>query len=326
MFAAVSGLIVDVLRRGRAVLVSTYDVAVVGSGPRPRRRVPGRGRRPLGGRAGEGRAARRHLRGLRRVRVDAGERPDGRTVPRTPSTARSPTWRQPRAGAFPRNACAGTSRRAGRPSAGSTSDTLVALAALPRPDYHPEWPGSARGRGLGQPAVRRREVPGALGPAAPADLLPDDHDGRARRLSRHGHRRRARRPPRRRGHPDDGRRAGRRARGVGGGAGRRDRRRLRASSDLAYADGWWTLAGVRARCRRPRLGRARVEPAAAGGVPAQPGNPDQRAEQHRRRLELGLAAGAAVATMVGVWRVPGAGRSRAHLRRTSRPAGWRTSS
>ena len=26
--------------------------------------------------------------------------------------------------------------------------TLVALASLPRPDYHPEWPGAARGRGL----------------------------------------------------------------------------------------------------------------------------------------------------------------------------------
>jgi 3-oxosteroid 1-dehydrogenase len=27
-------------------------------------------------------------------------------------------------------------------------ETLVRLAALPRPDYHPGWPGAARGRGL----------------------------------------------------------------------------------------------------------------------------------------------------------------------------------
>ena len=73
------------------------------------------------------------------------------------------------------------------------------------------------------------------------------------------------------------------------------------------ADGW-VLTGAAGRHRprrRPRLRRVRVEPAAAGGVPAQPGDPDQRA---RATPATGWNSGWPRArpstTMRAVWGVP----------------------
>ena len=114
-------------------------------------------------------------------------------------------------------------------------------------------------------------------------------------------------PAGRRGHPDHGRRADRRARRVGRGAGRRDRRRLRRRRPAPRRRRLG--ADARRDCHRPRrrarLRRVRVESAAAGGVPAQPGHPDQRA---RATPATGWSSGWPPArpspTMRAVWGVP----------------------
>ena len=51
-------------------------------------------------------------------------------------------------------------------------ETLVALAALPRPDYHPEWPGSARGRGLDNLPFDGAKYPGLSARLRPPTYFP----------------------------------------------------------------------------------------------------------------------------------------------------------
>lgn len=124
--------------------------------------------------------------------------------------------------------------------------TLVALAALPCPDYHPEWPGAARGRGLDNLPFDGAKYPGLSARLRPPTYFPTitmaerdawaatgiDAELVARRDA-------------------EGTRtmggalvaalvASAEERGVEIVAGCR-------VEDLAYADGCWTLAGVRAR-------------------------------------------------------------------------------
>ncbi|WP_372351006.1 FAD-dependent oxidoreductase [Streptomyces sp. KL116D] len=61
--------------------------------------------------------------------------------------------------------------------------TRVAYRPLARPDYHPEWPGAATGRGSGQRRLRHGHLPRPGRGTAPADVLPAPDDGRARRAA-----------------------------------------------------------------------------------------------------------------------------------------------
>ena len=51
-------------------------------------------------------------------------------------------------------------------------DTRVRLAALPRPDYHTDWPGAARGRGLDNLPFDGREFPGLTARIRPPSYFP----------------------------------------------------------------------------------------------------------------------------------------------------------
>ena len=74
--------------------------------------------------------------------------------------------------------------------------------------------------------------------------------------------------------------------------------------DLEYADGWWTLAGVRARAVVLASGGFEWNPRLQAAFLPNPVTPISAPSNTGDGLELGLAAGAAVATMVGVWGVP----------------------
>ena len=52
------------------------------------------------------------------------------------------------------------------------SDTRVRLAALPRPDYHSDWPGAARGRGLDNLPFDGTECPGLTTRIRPPTYFP----------------------------------------------------------------------------------------------------------------------------------------------------------
>src|ERR1700712_990895 len=52
------------------------------------------------------------------------------------------------------------------------NDTRVRLAALPRPDYHTEWPGAARGRGLDNLPFDGNEFPGLTTRIRPPTYFP----------------------------------------------------------------------------------------------------------------------------------------------------------
>ena len=206
-------------------------------------------------------------------------------------------------------------------------ETLVRLAAAAPPRLPHRLAGRRARPRAGQPAVRRRQVPGAHGPDPATDLLPDDHDGRARRHGRHGHRHRPRRPPRRRGHPDDGRRAGRRARGLGGGAGVQIIAGLGVDDLRRTPTGGWTLAGpCAARAVVLASGGFEWNPRLQEAFLPNPVTPISAPSNTGDGLELGLAAGAAVATMRAVWGVPVLSRTPTTSTTDARPAGWRTSS
>src|SRR6478736_6104880 len=51
-------------------------------------------------------------------------------------------------------------------------DTRVALAALPRPDYHTDWPGAARGRGLDNLPFEGNDFPGLTARIRPPTYFP----------------------------------------------------------------------------------------------------------------------------------------------------------
>jgi 3-oxosteroid 1-dehydrogenase len=74
--------------------------------------------------------------------------------------------------------------------------------------------------------------------------------------------------------------------------------------DLEHADGWWTLAGVRARAAVLASGGFEWNPRLQAAFLPNPVTPISAPSNTGDGLELGLAAGAAVATMVGVWGVP----------------------
>src|SRR6185437_11072320 len=50
--------------------------------------------------------------------------------------------------------------------------TRVRLAALPRPDYHTDWPGAARGRGLDNLPFDGNEFPGLTARIRPPTYFP----------------------------------------------------------------------------------------------------------------------------------------------------------
>jgi len=52
------------------------------------------------------------------------------------------------------------------------SDTRVRLTTLPRPDYHTDWPGAARGRGLDNLPFEGSEFPGLTARIRPPTYFP----------------------------------------------------------------------------------------------------------------------------------------------------------
>jgi 3-oxosteroid 1-dehydrogenase len=181
--------------------------------------------------------------------------------------------------------------------------TLVALAALPRPDYHPEWPGAARGRGLDNLPFDGAKYPGLSARLRPPTYFPTITMAERDAWAATG---------------VDAELVARRdaegTRTMGGAlvaalvASAEERgveivARCRVE-DLAYADGWWTLAGVRARAVVLASGGFEWNPRLQAAFLPNPVTPISAPSNTGDGLELGLAAGAAVATMVGVWGVP----------------------
>ena len=206
----------------------------------------------------------RHVGRLRRRHVDAEQPSDGRAVPRFRRGALA-YLTAATGGQVPHERLRWYIETAREAVRWLDDETLVALDRAAPPRLPLRLAGRRARPRAGQPAVRRREVPGALRPDAPADLLPDDHHGRARC---HG-RPRASTPssspaatPRAPGRwaarwsPRSWRRRRSGACEIGAGFGVDDlavRRRLVRR-----------LAGVAGPRRRSRLRRVRVEPAAAG--------------------------------------------------------------
>lgn len=182
-------------------------------------------------------------------------------------------------------------------------ETLVVLAPLPRPDYHPEWPGAARGRGLDNLPFDGAKYPGLSARLRPPTYFPTitmaerdawaatgiDTEVVARRDA-------------------EGTRTmgGALVAALVASAEERGVQIVAACGvdDLEYADGWWTLAGVRARAVVLASGGFEWNPRLQAAFLPNPVTPISAPSNTGDGLELGLAAGAAVATMVGVWGVP----------------------
>jgi len=249
--------------------------------------------------------------------VDAEPPPDGRGLPRLRrGGAGLPPRRRRRPGARRAAALVPHHLPQGRALARRRD---VGAARHPPPARLPHRVARRGPRpGAGPPAVRRREVPRADRADPAADVLPDNHHDRAGRDGGHRDRHRSRRSPQRRGHPHDGRGPGRRTHRLSRGARGEGRGRIRrrgATADDRRLDALRRRRHRHRPCRRSRLRRLRVEPAPAGGVPAQPRHPDQRTEQHRRRAGAGPRRRRCRDDhAVGVGR-PGAPGPGAHLRR-----------
>ncbi len=158
------------------------------------------------------------------------------------------------------------------------------LAALPRPDYHTDWPGAARGRGLDNLPFDGNEFPGLTARIRPPTYFPSitmtERDAMAAggidtelvaRRDAEGTRTMG-------GALIAALVASAEERGIGIEAGF-------GVDDLRRDGDRWVLSGaagtVTARAVVLCVRRVRMEPATAGGVPAEPGHPDQRAQQHR---------------------------------------------
>ena len=186
-------------------------------------------------------------------------------------------------------------------------ETLVRLAALPRPDYHTEWPGAARGRGLDLLPFDGAKYPGLTARIRPPTYFPTitmaERDAMAAT-----------------GIDTDlvARRDAEGTRTMGGAlvaaliasAEERGVRILAGFGveDLQRTADGWTLSGaagtVTARAVVLASGGFEWNPRLQEAFLPNPVTPISAPSNTGDGLELGLAAGAAVTTMRSVWGIP----------------------
>jgi 3-oxosteroid 1-dehydrogenase len=186
-------------------------------------------------------------------------------------------------------------------------ETLVRLAALPRPDYHPEWPGAARGRGLDNLPFDGAKFPGLTARIRPPTYFPTvtmaERDAMAAT-----------------GIDTDlvARRDAEGTRTMGGAlvaalVASAEERGVRivpgfAVDDLRRDSVGWVVSGpvgaVHARAVVLASGGFEWNPRLQEAFLQSPVTPISAPSNTSDGLELGLAAGAAVATMRAVWGVP----------------------
>lgn len=181
--------------------------------------------------------------------------------------------------------------------------TLVALAALPRPDYHPEWPGAARGRGLDNLPFDGAKYPGLSARLRPPTYFPTITMAERDEWAATG--------------VDTeivARRDAEGTRTMGGAlvaalvASAEERGvEIRSGTpvdDLTPTDGGWALAGIRACTVVLASGGFEWNPRLQAAFLPNPVTPISAPSNTGDLLELGLAAGAAVSSMGAVWGVP----------------------
>jgi 3-oxosteroid 1-dehydrogenase len=186
-------------------------------------------------------------------------------------------------------------------------ETLVRLAALPRPDYHTEWPGAARGRGLDLLPFDGAKYPGLTARIRPPTYFPTitmtERDAMAAT-----------------GIDTDlvARRNAEGTRTMGGALvaaliASAEERAVRVVAgfgveELQRTTDGWTLSGaagtVTARAVVLASGGFEWNPRLQEAFLPNPVTPISAPSNTGDGLELGLAAGAAVTTMRSVWGVP----------------------